>query len=48
MLMGGQQGRDMEGWPEERLATWAKGVLDRMFGTDTPAAGKTSGHPLAP
>lgn len=36
MLMGGQQGRDMERWPEERLASWGKGVLDRMFGMDTP------------
>lgn len=36
MLMGGKQGRDMEGWPASRLAGWGKGVLDRMFGMDTP------------
>lgn len=36
MLMGGQQGRDMEGWAEPQLAAWARGVLDRMFGQDTP------------
>jgi monoamine oxidase len=36
MLMGGVQGRDMEGWPEQRLAHWAKGVLDRMFGLESP------------
>lgn len=41
MLMGGQQGRDMEYWPEPRLAAWAKGVLDRMFGTETPLPEKT-------
>ena len=26
----------MEGWEEARLAAWGKGVLDRMFGMDTP------------
>jgi monoamine oxidase len=36
MLMGGAEGRDMEGWTEQRLASWAKGVLDRMFGIDSP------------
>jgi hypothetical protein len=45
MLMGGAQGRDMEGWTEQRLAAWAKGVLDRMFGIDspTPAAVQVTG-----
>lgn len=42
MLVGGDAGRSMERWPEARLADWAKGVLDRMFGRDTPRPARTT------
>jgi monoamine oxidase len=37
MLVGGQRGREMENWRQEHLSVWGKGVLDRMFGMDTPS-----------
>jgi len=36
MLIGGERGREIERWPEDRVAGWAQGVLQDVFGPDAP------------
>jgi monoamine oxidase len=37
MLIGGERGREIESWPQDRVESWAKGVLGDVFGPDSPA-----------
>lgn len=37
MLMGASLGRDMENWPDDRVAEYAATVIGDMFGADVPA-----------
>jgi monoamine oxidase len=40
MLIGGERGREIECWPQDRVAGWAQGVLRDVFGPESPAPGR--------
>lgn len=40
LLIGGDQGRDVERWPLESTTDWARGILHELFGPDIPAPRK--------
>jgi hypothetical protein len=40
MLIGGERGREIECWPQDRVAGWAQGVLRDVFGPESPAPRK--------
>src|SRR5688572_3416272 len=40
MLIGGERGREIEVWPQDRVAGWAHGVLRDVFGPESPAPRK--------
>ena len=37
MLIGGERGREIESWPLDRVTTWARSVLQNVFGPASPS-----------